>query len=295
MLKRFVKPYNAKTYKIEMNYVTTLMEYGKWEKMSDYLDSIDSDSLEKIRFVPCDLKCNGNHSLLHLALKMQPPLSIIESLVDIFPEAINEIDCMKRLPLHIACLHGTKAQVIKYLVSINPNATEIKDISGKTPLHLLFDDYKKKIYCIQTDSSRTNRTMTEIVTCLCNSGPRSTISEDENDMSPIEFAIEQEADLKVIRLLQKSALKYRKYHDALVKQNSANIDRNKDQNLHDKIEKSVGDSEKAINEGIKQVEVIYPSMIIGKGKGSHLSGLVRNTSHRIEKKPKMRQMFSPSA
>lgn len=62
---------------------------------------------------------------LHLILKNNPPLYIVEKLVEAYPEAVFEYDLeWKYLPLHVACRFGCSTDVVEYLISQNPEALE---------------------------------------------------------------------------------------------------------------------------------------------------------------------------
>eukprot|EP00586_Coscinodiscus_wailesii_P003463 CAMPEP_0172485456 /NCGR_PEP_ID=MMETSP1066-20121228/13500_1 /TAXON_ID=671091 /ORGANISM="Coscinodiscus wailesii, Strain CCMP2513" /LENGTH=190 /DNA_ID=CAMNT_0013250739 /DNA_START=304 /DNA_END=876 /DNA_ORIENTATION=- len=119
-----------------------------------------------------------------------------------YPEAVFEMDCMGRFPLHIASKFGASTSVIKHLVKKNPKAAEMQDTSGQTPLHLEFYDYRWK--SLVSDSAH------HTVKCLCDVAPKSVVLDDKDGMSAIEYAIDEEADMKVIRLLQKTSQSFRK-------------------------------------------------------------------------------------
>ena len=60
---------------------------------------------------------------LHVLLKNDPPLHVVENLVEAYPEAVYEYDSeWNYLPLHVACRYGCNSQVVEYLIHQNPQA-----------------------------------------------------------------------------------------------------------------------------------------------------------------------------
>lgn len=187
-----------------------LIKQRKWQEVDNVLEY--TKNLDDVGGgVPCDNeKCEVVHSLLHFTLKYHPPVSTVKLLVGLNTKAVFEPDCMRRYPLHIAAMHGASAFVITYIVSLYPEAAEVQDVNGKTPLHLAFCDYRWKSQSGIEEGLEIRKSMRKIVQCLCNAAPESVVLEDEKGVSAIESAIEEEADMRVIRSLQKASESFRR-------------------------------------------------------------------------------------
>lgn len=113
-------------------------------------------------------------------------------------------DEMGRLPLHVAAKWGASYRLIVYLVEKDPRAASVKDKLGKTPLHLLCENYTQSTDLgIQDVSTEVN--MIEAARALIRAAPDSVNIEDNDEMTAIEYAIQSDAPLKVVRLIQKAS------------------------------------------------------------------------------------------
>lgn len=153
----------------------------------------------------CD-EFNGM-TLLHAVVKYNPPLSILNNMIEAHSDALKGQDCVGRTPLHVACGTGAGASIIRRLVKEYPEACDIQDEDGRLPLHLACDTE-----CVLFEGDKTPRappTM-EVIRPLLAGSLRSVLVEDEDDMSPIEYAIVSDANIKVVKLLQKASMTVRR-------------------------------------------------------------------------------------
>lgn len=83
---------------------------------------------------------------LHLAMRHNAPLSLVDSLIQAYPKALQCRDTYGNLPLHIAILSNCRHSVIKLLILEFPKALHIENESGMTPLkcYELIEDMEPK-------------------------------------------------------------------------------------------------------------------------------------------------------
>ena len=93
--------------------------------ISQILD-IDSDATKE--------KCHRGYLPLHYACYYRASKSVIETLLESYPEAIQYAGMDSRsLPLHLACKTNAPPEVIKTLIQAYPYALKTRDGSGKKP------------------------------------------------------------------------------------------------------------------------------------------------------------------
>ena len=149
-------------------------------------------------------------TFLHAAVRNDPPIDIIAEIVQICPNSPRARDCLNRTPLHVAAGVGASAGVIKHLVSSYPEACNVQDEDGRTPLHFACDS---ECLLFEGDQGRRDPPDFEVVRALLSGSMKSASMEDNDDTSPLEYAIISNAELKVVKILQKSAQLYmRKSH-----------------------------------------------------------------------------------
>jgi ankyrin repeat protein len=72
-------------------------------------------------------ECDEGSLPLHYLLRNQPPLHVVEALVDAYPEAVFCSETINHyLPLHVACRHGCDPDVVDFLIQLNPDALNRK-------------------------------------------------------------------------------------------------------------------------------------------------------------------------
>ncbi|KAL9190289.1 hypothetical protein ACHAXT_007500 [Thalassiosira profunda] len=146
-------------------------------------------------------------SFLHAVVRNRPPLEVVSEIIRVTPDAPRARDCLNRTPLHVAAGVGASVQVIKYLAMCYPEACKVQDEDGRTPLHFACD-----VDCrlFEGESERRDPPSFQVVHALLSASIAPASMEDEDEMSPIEYAIVSDADVRVVKLLQKAAQKYLK-------------------------------------------------------------------------------------
>lgn len=144
--------------------------------------------------------------ILHFAMSLGAPQQILILIADRFPEDLAIIDDKGRTTAHIACATGASPDLVYYCIESTPSAAATKDSEGKSPVHHLCKGYLK-------NSNETvdlaHKHMTEILWRLYRNAPSSIVSEDNDDVGVIEYALESDANLDFIRLLHQLIAHFR--------------------------------------------------------------------------------------
>ena len=141
-------------------------------------------------------------TLLHAVIKYNPPIQVLESILQAHSDAIKGQDCLGRTPLHVACGTGSDPSIIRMLVRAYPEACDVQDVDGRTPLHLSCD-YECVLF--EGDQTPSSPPSIGVVRALLSGSLKPVLVEDEDEMSPIEYALVSEADMEVVELLQQAS------------------------------------------------------------------------------------------
>jgi len=160
-------------------------------------------------------KFNGM-SFLHAIVRNNPPLKIVSQVIAICPDSPRTCDCLNRTPLHVAAGVGAPVRVFKYLAMSYPEACKIQDEDGRTPLHFACDVDSR---LFENEQQRSSPPSYEVVHVLLSACFSTAAMEDEDEMSPLEYAIFSDADVRVVKLLQRAAQKHMKKMHAEKKEN----------------------------------------------------------------------------
>lgn len=146
-------------------------------------------------------------SFLHAVVRHHPPLEIVAGVVKLCPDTLYARDCLNRTPLHVAAGIGAHVSVIKLLAMSCPEACKVQDEDGRTPLHFACD-----VDCrlFEGEPLRRDPPSFEVVHALLSASITPASMEDDDEMSPLEYAILSDANVRVVKLLQKAAQKYMK-------------------------------------------------------------------------------------
>ena len=116
-----------------------------------------------------------------------------------YPESLKIPDVTGRYPIHVAAKWSASPDVIQFLIKANPAAVGLPDGSGKTPMH-----YVGECYVCNYTSPLYDRdeAMLQVVKMLKTAAPNSVNLEDIYGMNAIEYALDSEASLGVIKTMQ---------------------------------------------------------------------------------------------
>ncbi|KAG7341825.1 ankyrin repeat domain protein [Nitzschia inconspicua] len=76
---------------------------------------------------------------LHWAVFGNPPLYVIEALLQACPDLVNASNSAKQLPLHLACCYRASFMILQALIQVNPATLAVRNGFGFYPLHILCD------------------------------------------------------------------------------------------------------------------------------------------------------------
>ena len=148
-------------------------------------------------------------TLLHAAVRFNPPLDMVAQMIRLCPLMTAATDCLGRTALHVAAGSNASASLIKLIALACPAACEVQDEEGKTPLHfacdsscVLFEDHNDD----ENDASNQPPNHESIRALLSYSIHAATLEDDE-EMTPLEHAIMSDASLKTVKLLQHATSK----------------------------------------------------------------------------------------
>jgi len=139
--------------------------------------------------------------IVHFAVRFQAPLRIVTLLSSAYADSLSNPDAAGRYPIHVAAKWGAPPDVIQFLIKSNPSVAGLPDDSGRTPM-----SYIGEFYHVNFSSRYYNRdeAMLEVVRLMKFAAPNSVNLEDESGMNAIEYALLSEANISVIRAMQRA-------------------------------------------------------------------------------------------
>jgi ankyrin repeat protein len=145
-------------------------------------------------------------TILHTAVRYEPPLAIVAKMINVCPELLSAKDCLGRTPLHVAAGLKVSPLLIKLIAHAYPAACYTVDEDGKTPLHLACDSSCE----LFEEDGEDNPTPLmppnhNSIQALLSESPKAVTIEDFDEINPIEYAIMSNASLKTVKLLQFSS------------------------------------------------------------------------------------------
>ena len=143
--------------------------------------------------------------LLHFACRFQAPLSSLILIANYFPESVEHADSIGRFPIHVASKWGALPDVCAFLIGSNPSAAGIQDSLGKTPMHYIGEYYTRTYQYNAHAVGTLEDNMKAVVKILKRAAPKSMNLEDDDEINAIEYAIEYDAPLSVIKSMQRTS------------------------------------------------------------------------------------------
>lgn len=142
-------------------------------------------------------------TLLHACVRYDPPISVLQQMIELYPQALAGEDCLGRTPLHVAAGSGASPYVLKVLTTSYPEACNIQDEDGRTPLHFACDT-SCELFEDDEYSPRSPPSL-ETVRVLLSGSLDAVTLEDVDEMNAVEYAILSDASMEVVKLLQKAS------------------------------------------------------------------------------------------
>lgn len=139
--------------------------------------------------------------IIHFAARFQAPLRVMALLAKAYPTSLKSADSTGRYPIHVAAKWAATPDVMSYLVKMNPSVAGVQDSTGKTPMH-----YVAEFYIAHFNNVNWSRddAMMQVVRLLKNAAPLSVNLEDEEGMTCIEYALINDAHIKVVKTMQRA-------------------------------------------------------------------------------------------
>ena len=191
-----------------VSYLLGLIDARKWDTFRSYaLEPSPAHFRARTDVIAQIPEFNGM-TMLHAALKCDPPQQLVLDMITICPDLLAARDCLGRTPLHVAAGSAAAPRLIKILAC--PVACDVQDVDGKTPLHFACDSSSVLFQDDHNNESATPRPPCHDAICaLLSESPLAVATiEDADEMSPLEHAIMSNASLKTVKLLQSAAAKH---------------------------------------------------------------------------------------
>ena len=115
--------------------------------------------------------------------------------------SLTQVDRNGRHTIHIACAFGASPEFVSHCIDRNPSSAIAKDIEGKTLIHLLCQGTWQSS-CDAKSNPAAEKNMIDILWMLYNKAPSSIVSEDNEGVGYIEYALESNLEIKFILDLQ---------------------------------------------------------------------------------------------
>ena len=74
---------------------------------------------------------------IHEACRRQPPIHVVQILLEHFPQSASEITQFGELPIHLACGCAASYDILNLLLVYNPQGVLVRDNGGRSPLDIL--------------------------------------------------------------------------------------------------------------------------------------------------------------
>jgi hypothetical protein len=186
----------------------SLVKLVSWQKWYHLEEVLQRDEQQQA-MPPFDDRARNRlpeEHILHLACQHQAPPRILELLAKKFPVSVRTPEKKGRFPLHIACAKGLKPKSIQFLINSCSAAAGVQDDYGKTPLHYVCESYEYNFRLIPSNAYRQPQGSTlQVVQMLLDRVPEGANVEDLYGMNAIEYAIDSDTDIDVIKLMQNAS------------------------------------------------------------------------------------------
>ena len=148
--------------------------------------------------------------VLHAACRNHAPIDILRSIHGLRASTVTDVDSNDRTALHHAAAAWNEPAVIKFLLRRNGDAASHQDTNGCTPLHLCvhpedISDGGRLFSSARSQMNTKEPPLVRIIHYLCCVSPASATMDDDEDCTPIEYAIESELPLLAVQVLRKAS------------------------------------------------------------------------------------------
>mmetsp|Transcript_3752 Transcript_3752/g.9572 ORF Transcript_3752/g.9572 Transcript_3752/m.9572 type:complete len:232 (-) Transcript_3752:140-835(-) len=187
-----------------MNYLSfllNLIEAQDWTRFAEVALSNPNTFKMISKTVSACEELNGM-TFLHACVRFDPPISILQQMINLYPQALRGEDCLGRTPLHVAAGCGASPYVMKILTINYPEACNMQDEDERTPLHFACD---ASCQMFEDDDSKPRCPPSlDVIRVLLSGSLDAVTLEDADEMNAVEYAIISDAPMEVVKLLQKA-------------------------------------------------------------------------------------------
>lgn len=174
-----------------------LISLQNWNQVETMLTSRPAET------IPIDDRMAiTQENIIHFACRFSAPLSTIKLLASKYPKSLLTPDAIGRFAIHVACKYGASPLVIHFLICENFPASGVPDDSGKAPIHYVAQYYTRTH---STSSTKGNENMLQVVKLFKAAAPESFNLEDNEEYNAIEYALESNCDIRVVKAMQRAA------------------------------------------------------------------------------------------
>jgi ankyrin repeat protein len=188
--------------------ITKIIQQEKWNRLLSYLEATKkSTNLCLVAHALSSLQELIGKNALHVVCCLHPPLAVVTAIHEISPNCVQGVDKNGHTPLHSAVLWGAPPQVLDFLINCCPIAALKKECRGKTPLHLLCENCFSEKACdiCMIRNLYLGEPLRRVLNSIIKAAPESINEEDFDGLSPIEIAINGDADADVVHALQRAS------------------------------------------------------------------------------------------
>ncbi|KAL7543438.1 hypothetical protein ACHAXR_012964 [Thalassiosira sp. AJA248-18] len=179
--------------------LTQLVAKRSWFELENILSSGSSSQQIEID----EKGVITEESILQFALRYRAPIHIIKLFALRYPLCLTKPDPTGKFACHVAAKYGSMPNVIEYLVCKNKSAAAVQDPLGKAPIHYVAEFYaSNNISCTE---KALNENMLQVIRIFREAAPQTFNLEDNSGCNAIEYAIENDSDIKIIKTMQRTA------------------------------------------------------------------------------------------
>jgi hypothetical protein len=146
-----------------------------------------------------------------------PKLQDVQELLETHPCALQAVNRNGQTAIHVAAEHGVSADVIIYMLRKFPMACSIIDAFGRLPLHYMARSsgwVSKGGGIFEERKENVHPEYVNLIKMTCEACPGALVHEDQDERSPIEYALMEGAPMDVVSILQRTSIEYQRARDS---------------------------------------------------------------------------------
>jgi hypothetical protein len=182
-----------------------LISNQKWDELRSFLH--DDDGVFGV--LQMEELFGGGQNAVHFLCRYQPPLDIVKTILQIYPEGVSELDSVGQTPLHVAVSWKASLGVVEELLTSHVEAATMQDSHGRTPLQLACNKicFDKCIMEKEDDKMGDLDNLHHIATMgmlkvLHSAAPGAIEMKDKSGRTVVDSAIRHGASDNVVKFLQ---------------------------------------------------------------------------------------------